>query len=131
MSLSRRECFECDQSRRGNMADQRHPTISISDLAKAADAAAKIAAERHKVQFEQDFHIAPGLICGRILRTVDIQVQQAQQIAAQMTERIVTGGGATAALTAVSGQQFEPACICLPHHIICGFIPDPGVVFKE
>jgi hypothetical protein len=113
------------------MSNQKHPTVSISDLAKAADAAAKIAAERHKVQFEPDFHIAPGLICGRILLTADIQVQQAQQIAAQMTERINAGAGTTAAPSAVGGQQFEPACVCLPHHIICGFIPDPGVVLKE
>jgi hypothetical protein len=112
------------------MSDRKHLTVSIRELAKAADAAAKTAIERHKVQFEEDFHIAPGLICGRILRTVDIPVQQAQQISVQMTERINAGGGATAAVSA-AGQQFEPACICLPHHIICGFIPDPGVVFKE
>ena len=112
------------------MTTKKFPTLSISDLAKASEAAVKIVAERHKVQFGSGFHVGPGTIAGRILMNADIPVQKAMQIATDIANHMAAPETGDIARN-VTGGHLEPAIVCRAGHIICGILPAPGTELGE
>lgn len=112
------------------MSNLKSPSLSIRELAKAVDAAVKIASERHKVEFAADFRVGPGLIMGRELLQAELQVKQLQQIAVDITQHVGSAAPGVAAAQAAGGPHLEPACLCVPR-IICGFVPAPNAVLQE
>lgn len=97
-------------------------TLSAKDIAKAVDSAVKLAQDTHKVQFNTEFHIAPGMIMGRILAKADLGAAQAEQIATDITNHVQQHGFAAAA---VARPQLEPAVLIRNKLILCGFFPMP------
>src|ERR1700741_3583966 len=70
----------------GSMAN-RALSISAKDVAKAVDSAVKAVADKHKVKFAPEFRIGPGTIIGRQLLQAEVNLQQAEQIATELTQR--------------------------------------------
>ena len=97
--------------------------ISAKHLGEAAQKAADAAAKRHKLQFQPEYTIA-GLINGRVLRELDVNLKTAVQAAQEITEEVAKAGGA-AGPGALPKPTISPAVYCYPGHIICGFILDP------
>ena len=99
----------------------RPATISIKDISKAVENAVKIAGDKHKVQFSPEFRLGPGTIMGRQLLQANIGLQQAEQIATEITQQVTSG----AAAPALGVTQLEPAVLVGRGVIICGMMPGP------
>jgi hypothetical protein len=100
-------------------------SISAKEVAKAVDSAVKTVADKHKVTFSPDFRIGGGTIIGRQLLKADVSLQQAEQIAAEIT-KAASGGPALAAR-----PQLEPAVLVTNRLILCGFYPGPIPEIQE
>ena len=96
----------------------RPSTISIKDLANAIEHAVKIASQKHNVQFSPEFRIEPGTIIGRQLLQADIGLKQAEQIATEITQHVMTIPSAAG----VTGTQLEPVVFVRKGGITCGAI---------
>lgn len=96
---------------------ERPRTISISEVSKAVEHAVKTASEKHKVEFGSGLRFGPGTIMGRQLLKADIAINQAEQIATEIT-RQVPGGG-----------ELEPSVWVGRGIIICGFWPPDPIQF--
>jgi hypothetical protein len=95
----------------------RPSTISIKDLSNAVEHAVKIATQKHNVRFSPEFRIEPGTIIGRQLLQADIGLKQAEQIATEITQHVMTSGAA-----AIAGTQLEPVVFVRRGGTTCGAI---------
>jgi hypothetical protein len=100
-------------------------TLSAKDIAKAVDAAVKLAAEKHKVQINTEFRIGPGTIMGRLLAQANVNLQQAEQIAAEITNHVQQQHATAASAAALTVPQLQPAVLIRNRLILCGFFPTP------
>lgn len=98
----------------------RPPTISIKDLAKAVDQAVKVAGEKHELKFSPEFVVRWPIIFGFVFDTHQAKIEQAEQIAAEITQHVTTGEGTAQAFGVT---QLEPAVLATRGIIICGMIP--------
>jgi hypothetical protein len=111
------------------MANHKPPTLSIKELSQAVDHAVKLAGQKHKVEFTPEFRINPGTIIGRQLLQTDLRVNQAQEIAAEITQHL---SNAKAGAAAEAGfAPFEPAVFGRRNILICGFLPGPIWELRE
>jgi hypothetical protein len=103
------------------MASQKN--LSVKQLAGAVDKAVKLAADRHKLQFDSPYTIN-GLINGRTLRAAaQVDLNAVRQAAQDITDQVAGAAGPGATAAATIKQQFQPAVLILPRLILCGFIP--------
>jgi len=108
------------------MATTNRPqVIAAKDISGAVEQAVKLATEKHKEKFGPDFSIGPGTIMGRYLLESKIALNQAEQLATEITQH-VNGQGATRAAGATA-HRFEPAVLIRNGLILCGFYPGPVV----
>lgn len=105
-------------------ATNRPQVIAAKDISKAVDQAVKLAARKHKVKFEPEFHIGPGIIMGRYLLGSSGEIKQAERLAAEITQH-VNGQGGAAKGARVAPRQFEPAVLVRNDLVLCGFYPGP------
>jgi hypothetical protein len=97
--------------------------ISIKHLSVSVDEGVKLASKKHKVRFAPGLRVGPGTIMGRQLLEADIQLKQVWQIAAEITQHVISV--ATAEQAAMGGVALEPAVFVGRGVIICGMIPGP------
>jgi hypothetical protein len=121
------------------MANQRATTISIAELKGAVNQAISAAEQKHKVQFEgTGIQVIPNWkLIGRVLRETEVQLQQLEQVASDITQAANRVAGSTGVGTervssgvGVTGH-FQPGFVWDGHLIICGMIPGPNVVLTE
>jgi hypothetical protein len=101
-------------------------SISAKDVAKAVDSAVKAVADKHKVKFAPEFRIGPGTIIGRQLLQAEVNLQQAEQIATELTQRAAAASAGPAAR-----PEFEPAVLITKNLVLCGFYPGPIPEIQE
>lgn len=102
-------------------------TLKIKDLASAVDKAAKIAADKNKVQFDSGFVINPWIINGRILREIN-DLKVAQQVATEIAGAVQSSPGFAAA---AATRSLVPTVVWQGGHIICGWIERPQSFLSE
>lgn len=102
------------------MNSKRPATISIKNLAAAAERAGKAVAEKNKVQFASGFIMRPT-ISGRQIRAVT-DIAHAEKVASALTHELAASAGLAGA---------EPAVLITGGHIICRFLPPEAVTFEE
>ncbi len=99
------------------MAPQQRPrSITAKELTGAVEDAVRRVQYRHKIEFESGIRIGPGLIIGRQIRD-RVNLDQAEEIAAQITEGLTTAGGV------IGGSSIKPAALVIDRRIIVGFFP--------
>jgi len=109
------------------MSTQRPKTISLRELSKTVDAAAKAAAEKHNLKFDPGL-VVDWTILGRILRELEgVDAAAANQAAVDLTKAV---SGAHAELSQGTPGGPEPALFGRRGILICGFIPGP-IELKE
>jgi len=106
------------------------PTLSIKELSHAVDQAVKLASQKHNVQFG-GFQLNPGTLIGRQILQADIKLNQAQQIATEITEHLSNAKAGPAAAAAAGFPPFEPGVFGFRNILICGFIPGPIWELRE
>jgi len=106
----------------------RPQVIAAKDVSMAVDHAVKLATEKHKVKFGPDFSIGPGTIMGRYLLESATALNQAEQLAMEITQHVNGQGAARAAGIA---PHYEPAVLIRNGLILCGFYPGPIVDIQE
>lgn len=111
----------------------RPQVIAAKEISTAVDHAVKLATEKHKVKFGPEFHIGPGTIMGRYLIESSIALQQAEQLATEITQHVNGQGaqGGAAQGVRVTAPRFEPAVLVRNGLILCGFYPGPIVDIQE
>ena len=97
--------------------------LSVKQLAGAVEKAVKVAADRHKLQFEPAYTIN-GLINGRMVReAANLDMNALRKASAEIADQASGAvGGAGAAAVRV---HLEPAVLVSSKFILCGFIPPP------
>jgi hypothetical protein len=108
------------------MSTQRPKSISFRELSKAVDAATKQVAEKHKLKFGNELVLQPGTLIGRQLLEA-VALEKALEAAGEITKAV---GGAHAELARPGGNP-EPAVLARPGILICGFLPEPPIEFRE
>jgi hypothetical protein len=98
-------------------------TISMKHLSESVDQAVKLVSKKHKVRFSPEFRIGPGTIMGRQLLQADIPLKQAWQIAAEITQHVISVASAEQA--AMGGVALEPAVFVGRGMTLCGMIAGP------
>jgi hypothetical protein len=104
-------------------------SLSIQDLSGAVGKAVTAAKLKVPPASGPFAYINPGIICGFIIFENLAQVGGAQQIAASIAKQASELAGVTMPPVvqegAVGAQAAGAKSVLPPHHIICGFIPDP------
>ena len=113
------------------MPNSRPATLTTKQLASAVGSAVKMAADKHKVTFENDLVIGPGTICGPKLRlAAGLTVETVNAIAEEITAHVNAAHAAAAPAATASGaslprQTLTPGFTVLNKILICGFWPGP------
>jgi hypothetical protein len=112
------------------MANQRASTISMKQIASAADSAIKLAADKHKIQFQSQTltYVPDWQTLGGILSPV-VNLANVTSAAQDITSKMNQAAGGVAA--AAGSAHFEPVVIWTGNHIICGARPAPQIVIGE
>jgi hypothetical protein len=99
--------------------------LSVKQMAGAVEEAVKIAADRHRLQFEPQYTIN-GIINGRLLREAGaVDLNAVRQASEEITQHANGAIGGTGAAAAVPQVQLEAAVLIAPKYILCGYIPGP------
>ncbi|HEY0419148.1 MAG TPA: hypothetical protein VGC80_06480 [Acetobacteraceae bacterium] len=107
----------------------RAATLTLKDLQGAVGAAVKAAADKHKLQVENDIAIGPGTLVGPRLRLAGLKLDNVQAMADEVAQAAQKVMGPQAGAAAAARPALESGFIVTRHIVICGFWPPPDLAF--